>query len=240
MSSVYGASSTASSIQYLQSLLAAGPANSSQQSSAKKDGSFDPLTTLGDTASAPSGSGPRPPFDLGAMSALIDAQEQSGASGLSPHQQRVFGKLDADGDGTVTGAELKSAFGSENAGIADYVMSKLDKDGDGSISQAEFRAGTTRGGHHHHGHAGSAGEKSGLDALMAATQGAGSTSTGNSDGSTTTTITYADGSKVSMTSAVPATGADNSTSVKSNLLEQLIKLQAQLTAPVAATSATTA
>jgi hypothetical protein len=75
---------------------------------------------------------------------------------------------------------------------------------------------------------------------MAATQGASSTSTGNSDGSTTTTITYADGSKVSMTSAVPATGADNSTSVKSNLLEQLIKLQAQLTAPVAATSATTA
>src|SRR5262249_42202858 len=147
--------------------------------------SFDPLMALGGAPSTPTqgGGSPCPPFDLGTMSALIDAQEQSGAGGLSPYQQKVFGKLDADGDGNGTSAELKGAFGAENSAIADFVMSRLDTDGDGSVSQSEFGAGTTRGGHHHM-HAGPPPGQGPLDALMSDAQGANSTSTANSDGST--------------------------------------------------------
>src|ERR1041385_3063197 len=97
--------------------------------------------------------GSAPPFSLGAMSALIVAQEQSATTGLSPQQQDVFGKLDADGAGKVTRAELQNAFGADDTDIANYGMGKLDTDGDGAISQSEFAAGTTRSaGHHHHHH----------------------------------------------------------------------------------------
>src|SRR5262249_45865658 len=118
---------------------------------------LDPLSgASGQTQPAPGGNS-GPPFSLGAMSALIAAQEQSsGTTGLSAQQQKVFGELDANGDGTVTAAELQSAFGADNTDIASYVMGKLDTNGDGSISQSEFGAGTTRsaGHHHHHMHMG--------------------------------------------------------------------------------------
>jgi len=216
----------------------------------------DPFSAAAGQASGPSGSS-GPPFSLGAMSTLISAQEQSGTSGLSPMQQKVFGELDADGDGTVTNAELQRAFGPDNKDAADYVMGKLDTNGDGSISQSEFAAGTTKGTghHHHHMHAGpppdapqsARGSQDAQDPLAAllssSADGASSQTSSNSDGSTTTTITYADGSKVSMTSAAStSSGGDNAVSgnppqqTQQNLLEQLIKLQAQLTQNFAATS----
>jgi hypothetical protein len=245
MSSVQGAKSATNAIQqwqYLQSLSMAS-ASSSQP---KKPGSasaqaFDPFAGLAAATQARAGNGSVPPFNLDNMNALINAQAQSsatGTSGLSHRQQQMFGRLDTDGDGTVTGAELQKDFGTDNKAIADFVMKKLDSNGDGAISQSEFAAGTTRSGHHHT-HSGSAQRQDALAALFGATQGASSTSTGNSDGSSTTTITYADGSKVSMTSAASA-NSDNSSnansSAKSNLLEQLIKLQAQLTQGAAASS----
>ena len=85
-----------------------------------------------------------------------------------------------------------------------------------------------------------------LASLLSSTQGASSQSTSNSDGSSTTTITYADGSKVSMTTPAAAANSDNSANTGSpqgqtqaNLLEQLIRLQAQLTAPANSTAAAT-
>ena len=248
MSSVQGASSAANAIQqwqYLQSLSTAS-SGASQPKKADSASAFDPFAGLGGATQAPASSGPVPPFNLDNMSALINAQAQSSGTGtnrLSRHQQKVFGQLDSDGDGKVTGAELQKDFGADNKAIADFVMKKLDSDGDGAISQSEFAAGTTRGGgHHHHMQAGAPQGQDALAALLGATQGASSTSTGNSDGSSTTTITYADGSKVSMTSAASA-NSDNSSnansSAKSNLLEQLIKLQAQLTQGAASASVKT-
>jgi hypothetical protein len=261
MSQVQGASSAnyAAQWQYLQSI---------QQSSADpmvQPSAGDPMSSGFDpfagASAQPSGSGNSgPPFSLGAMSALIAAQEQSGTSGLSQYQQQIFGKLDADGDGTITSTELQSAFGADNKDAADYVMSKLDTIGDGSISQSEFGAGTTRGAgghHHHHMHAGpppdasqgAQGDQSTQDPLAAllssSADGASSQTASNSDGSTTTTITYSDGSKVSMTSAAAASDASGSNGsvsgnppqqTQANLLEQLIKLQAQLTQNFSATS----
>jgi len=253
MSSVHGANSASSAIQqwqYLQSLVSSGSAT---QPSAGSDpaASFDPFAGLGGGQGANGGgSGPNAPISLGTMSALIDAQAQA-TGGLSQHQQKVFGELDGNSDGSVSKAELEKAFGADNQAASDYVMKKLDADGDGAISQAEFAAGTTKGGHRHHIHAAQqpdgqdGANKNPLSQLLQAA-GASSTSTANADGSSTTTITYADGSKVSMTSAAPPAGGDNaggsnsSGSARSNLLEQLIKLQAQLTSSATATSSTTA
>jgi hypothetical protein len=71
----------------------------------------------------------------------------------------------------------------------------------------------------------------------------------NADGSTTTTISYADGSKVDMTTPAAAQASstsDNSGSgsgssgTKSNLLEQLIKLQSQVLSFATSTMSTVA
>lgn len=230
--------------QYLQALQQQQQSSGTQGSSgASSSQSFDPFAGLGEAMDAGQGGGmPCPPLSTDTISAMIDAQEQSGgAAGLSKYQQQIFGELDADGDGKVTGDEIKGAFGDENADAASYVLSKLDIDGDGSISQSEFGAGTTRGPGHHHHHMHGMGSGQGpqgaqaLDPLqqLLEANGASATSNANADGSNTTTITYSDGSKVSMTAEVPASGdtsAGNTAlnSMQQNLLEQLIKMQSQL------------
>ena len=101
------------------------------------------------------------------------------------------------------------------------------------------------GHHHHHGHHHHAGGGQSIgqtiDALLTSgTQGANVDSTSNADGSSTTTISYADGSKVALTTPAGDSGAGtdsggtnsgNTNSGNSNyasLLEQLIRLQAQV------------
>lgn len=247
---MYSMSSAGSSnglSSYLQSLLQAGAAPSATSGASGASGMSFGFDAFAESAASASGgtSGSSPLFSAGTMSALLAMQAQQAGetdtSGLSPWQQNVFGRLDADSDGSVTQSELESAFGSDNKALADFVMTRLDKDGDSSISQSEFAAGTTRGHHHGH-HGGMSPDKTGLNALMSATDGGNAQSTTNSDGTTTTTITYADGSKVSMTSA-PST--DNSSGgnalggSQGNLLEQLIRLQAQLMQSKAASATTT-
>jgi hypothetical protein len=56
--------------------------------------------------------------------------------------------------------------------------------------------------------------------------GASSNSVTNSNGSTTTSLTYADGSSVSMTSP-PATTSSGTATSSYNLIEQMIQRQAQ-------------
>jgi EF-hand domain pair len=253
MSSVQGANGASSAIQqwqYLQSLTSTGSTSQPSTGSDPTATAFDPFAGIGGdpTQSFGGAAGPSQPFSLEAMTALIDAQAQaSGTSGMSAQQQKVFGKLDADGDGSVSQSEIENAFGADNKQLADAVFAKLDKNGDGAVSASEFAAGTVREGRHHHKRPESADGQGGQDQLAQLLQAAGasSTSTSNSDGSSTTTITYADGSKVSMTTAA-SSSTDNSTnsgtsnSMQSNLLEQLIKLQAQLTSSATATSSTTA
>jgi hypothetical protein len=265
MSQIQSTSSASYAIQwqYLQSVQQQSGSDPSSQSGANDPMSFglDPFSSV--NAQPSSGGTSGPPFSLGAMSALIDAQEQSGSSsGLSSQQQKVFGELDTDGDGSVTKAELENDFGTSNKDLADAVFAKLDTNGDGSISQSEFGAGTTKtahSGHHHHhmapppsdsadGASGADGAEDPLSQLLSSNgsaNGASSQSVSNSDGSTTTTITYADGSKVSMTSAASSSNSDSGNSstggsttqqTQANLLEQLIKLQAQLTQSITGSS----
>lgn len=220
---------------------AAGP---TQDASASNTKAFDPFGSLLAADAPQNSSSTTQPFSLDAMSALISAQEQS--TGLSPDQQKVFSELDTTGDGKVTQSELEADFGTDNKDIADAVMKKLDTNGDGSIDEGEFQSGTRKTMRHQHAHhGGGSPQAGGLDALMQATQAASTQTTSNSDGSSTTTLTYADGSKVTLTTPAAATNSDNSTNSgspqtnQSNLLEQLIKLQAQLTASMTSSVAAT-
>jgi uncharacterized tellurite resistance protein B-like protein len=172
---------------------------------------FDPFGP-GPAPAQGSDPGAAPPFSLGAMGALIAAQEQS--SGLSPMQQTVFSQLDTNSDGKITQSELETGFSAGNKTLADAVMGKLDTDGDGSISENEFAAKTKKSLHRYRAGA------QGLEALLKATQSA------TSQGAPTSTDS-------SMTSGT------TQAQTRSNLLQQLIRLQAQLTAPAAATTTAT-
>ena len=70
------------------------------------------------------------------------------------------------------------------------MFGKLDKDGDGSVSLKEL-ASALKGGKKPH-HAASESDGSNSDPFSQALQGASTTSVTNSDGTVTTSLTYAD------------------------------------------------
>ena len=167
------------------------------------------------------------------MSALLDAQSQSGSnvSSLSMRSNSLkdwFAKVDSDGDGKISKSEFEAlGSGGENAGKADSVFGKLDADGDGSVSLKELASALRPGkGHHADGDKAGNDDGSNSDPFAQALQDASTTSVTNSDGSVTTSLTYADGSKVTMTSA--ASGSSSSAATSSyNFIEQMIQRQAQ-------------
>lgn len=165
------------------------------------------------------------------MSALLAAQGQSptvSSTSRASALKDLFGLIDGDGDGSITKSEFENALGAggTNLAAADKVFGELDRNDDGAVSLGEMTSALKGGhGHHHHPHAAkSDGDADGAnsDPLLQALNGASSSSVTNSDGSVTTTLSYADGSKVSMTSATaPGTGASSY-----NFIEQLIQRQA--------------
>jgi hypothetical protein len=246
MSMSVGASAS-SALSYLQSLLQQGTSGAGD---AKKAAASDPLAMLmqaisGDatspgqtsssTTSATTGSGATcPPFSPDTMAALLSAQGQQSADGPDA---KLFAKLDANGDGTISKDEFSAAASKAGAdpSVADAVFAKMDADGDGGVTQSELtKADQATGGHHHHHHVhgggGGGGAQNPLDAMMASATASGATTqtSTNADGSTTTTISYADGSKVDMTTPAQSASAGSGNKNSANLLEQLIKLQSQV------------
>jgi hypothetical protein len=185
-----------------------------------------------------------PQLSPDAMSALLSAQggqSASGASGL----QSLIGKFDVNNDGQISQSEFENAIGpnADKANV-DALFNKLDANGDGSVDQSEMQSALQKahgGGHHHHHQHGVAGAtqrgSDPLEQLLAGTTADGSTSQSstNADGSTSTTLTYADGSKVEMTLPAAASASGSASAISgqsgpspSNILEQLINLQASL------------
>ena len=166
------------------------------------------------------------------MSALLDAQSQSSAGATTASKSRsaalkdLFGQIDGDGDGKISKKEFENALGAGGTNLtkADSVFGKLDKDGDGSVSLKEL-ASALKGGkkHHERDESNSSDDGSNSDPFSQALQG---TSVTNSDGSVTTSLTYADGSKVTMTSAAGKSSSASATS-SYNFIEQMIQRQAQ-------------
>jgi len=205
-------------------------------------------------ASGGSGTGTLSPFNHDTMMALMSAQEQpsSGNPFVTARAQSLFSQLDANADGQVSQSEFENIFGSNaDTSKVDGLFNALDGNGDGSVSLDELTSAAQASHAHHHGHRhqGGGGQSIGqtIDALLTSgTQGASVDSTSNADGSSTTTISYADGSKVALTtpagsgdsggdstsgSGSGGTSSGNTSSGNSNyasLLEQLIRLQAQV------------
>jgi hypothetical protein len=246
----------------LQSLLPQQPDES------KQAGSSDPVSELlkafypnGSTeagggppdATGGDGIGTLSPFDPNTMTALMSAQEQPSNDNpfVTARASSLFSQLDGNGDGQVSQSEFENVFGSNaDKSKVDGLFNALDSNGDGSVSLDELTSAAQAShahGHHHHHDGGGQGIGQSLDALLTSgTQGANVDSTTNADGSSTTTISYADGSKVALTT--PAGSSDsggdstsgsgsgdrNSSNTKSgntnyaSLLEQLIRLQAQV------------
>ena len=248
MSMSVGASS-ASALSYLQQLLQQGTAGAGNATATTAS---DPLSMLmqeisgggtppGQSTAPPSNAatGPScPTFSPDTMSALLSAQGQQSADGPDT---KLFAKLDTNGDGQISKDEFSAAASKAGAdsSVADAVFNKIDANGDGSVTQDELTKADKAGGHHHHHHVGggggapsAGGAQDPLEAMLSSASASGATTqtSTNADGSTTTTISYADGSKIDMTSPAGASSASDSGSsskAKSNLLEQLIKLQSQ-------------
>jgi hypothetical protein len=200
------------------------------------------------------GTGTLSPFNPDTMTALMSAQEQpsSGNPFVTARAQSLFSQLDGNGDGQVSQSEFENIFGSNaDTSKVDGLFNALDGNGDGSVSLDELTSAAQashahHNGHHHHGGGGqSIGQT--IDALLTSgTQGASVDSTSNADGSSTTTISYADGSKVALTTpsgsgdsggdSTSGSGSGDTSSGNTNsgntnyasLLEQLIRLQAQV------------
>jgi hypothetical protein len=244
-----------SAYSYLQSLLQPQSANGSPRA-----GSADPVAELlqafypngtpGESGSAngatagtatSSSTPPVAPFSPRTMTALMSVQEQQSTANpfVTARAQALFSQMDANGDGQVSKSEFENVFGS-NADMSkvDGLFNALDSGGDGTVSQDELTSAVQASHAHHHGHhhhvdAGQDPDGGMFQALMTSgTQGATVDAASNPDGSSTTTISYADGSKVALTSPPGSSdsgssGTGSSGANEANLLEQLIRLQAQ-------------
>jgi Ca2+-binding EF-hand superfamily protein len=239
-----GAASSA--IDALKALTSSKSSSGKSTGVSQNDKSPFDLLSAGSQASAGAGpaSGGGSQISPQTMSALLDAQSQSAGSATTASKSRssalkdLFAQIDGNGDGKITKSEFEEVLGAggTNLAQADSVFGKLDKDGDGSVSLKEL-ASALKGGKHHHDRTAesSASDESSSDPFSQAVQGASSNSVTNSDGSVTTSLTYADGSKVSMTSAA---GKSSSASAASsyNFIEQMIQRQAQAISSAATSS----
>jgi hypothetical protein len=208
---------------------------------------FDPGSLTADSATSTAGSGTSSKsgyLSPSTMSALLAAQGQSSgtaATSTSTSQsdalKDLFAQLDGNGDGQISKSEFEDKLGAggTNVANADKVFDKLDKDGDGSVSLDELTSALKSGGKGHHNkvansdssNSAGASADGATDPLLQALQGASSTSTTNSNGTTTTALTYADGSTVSMTSAVSGSSSSSAATSSYNFIEQMIQRQAQ-------------
>jgi EF hand domain-containing protein len=218
--------------------------SSSTTSSNPGQGAANPFdlgaNVQGQASTVPSSAGNGPTISPQTMSALIDAQSQSSstnsATSRSEALKDLYSLIDGNGDGSITKSEFEGALGAggTNVAAADDVFGKLDANGDGSVSLDELKSalqGSGRhGGRHHHMHAAASGNGSSdpnADPLMQALSGASGSAVTNSDGSTTTTITYADGSEVSLTTPAASVSTGSSASSSYNLIEQMIQCEAE-------------
>jgi len=184
------------------------------------------LTPASSTNSTPSGT-----LSPSTFNALLASQDPTSSSPTDALKD-LFGQIDTNGDGKITKAEFEDKLGAGGTNIqaADNVFDKMDTDGDGSVSMNEMAAALKGKGGANHASGGGGG--GGADALMQALQGASSTTTTNSDGSVTTTLTYADGTKLTMSQPAPSTPSSNA-STQYNLVEKMMQRQTDALAAAA-------
>lgn len=165
-----------------------------------------------------------PPLSQGTLATLIALQGQDGTK----QKGGLFGRIDANGDGKISKNEFGNTLSKAgvDAASTNRMFGELDADSDGTISKVELAPGRRDPNSRE-------ARNGGLSALLNSTDftGASTKTSANVDGTSTTTITYADGSTVSVTTpAAGGTGAKPGATQQANLLDQLIRLQSQLSA----------
>lgn len=249
MSTSVGASSTTNPFASLQALW------QQLQSPGSTTAQSDPLSQLL-AAVGQQGTGATSTSSAGSASSTGAAS--SPGNSFPQFSSQMLQALLALQQGSGAGASTDDSFGTSDA----------------STGQQAGQPQPGQHGHHHHHHMGGAGGAGGtwgaggagsasvtagaagaggqspFDLLASADSGATSQTTANANGSTTTSITYADGSTVAVTTAAPSstsssTAGSGSTSgaanvASNNLIEQLIEMQAQLLNPTTTQSITTA
>lgn len=244
MLSGIGAASAALDVLRLPASTKSSPAPSTG-STAKTSELFAGFNSKALTAS------PTPSFitpDMMAVLQQVAAQEQSKAGSASPAPIRksdalngLFSQLDADGNAQISQTEFETALATAGTDTAeaDKVFGKMDEDADGSVSSDEMCAALLKGSHRNGQHYfpvtlrdRSSGPR---DANVPASNpnAVSSSSVANSDGTTTTSLIYADGSKAMMRSAATSSGEATSSY---NFIEQMILRQAKALAPAATAS----
>ncbi len=243
MISGLGAASAALDMLRQQAAAKSSPA-ASVDSSPKSSEPFDGFNSTALTAS------PTPAFITPEMIAVMQqvaAQDQSkpGSAISMPTRKSdalndLFSQLDADGDAKISQAEFETALGATGTDVAeaDKVFGKMDKDADGSVSSDEMCAALLKGAHggQHYFPVSLRDKPSGpKDANIPAANPhpVSSSSVANEDGTTTTSLIYADGSKATMRSAATSSGEAASSY---NFIEQMILRQAKALAPDATAS----
>jgi hypothetical protein len=243
--SVSSVSAQNSAYTYLQSLLPSGggsgtsdPVSQLLEAFYPNGGGPAPAATQPANTSVPSGMN-GPDFSADTMASLISMQGQCGSDTVAARAQSLFGQFDTNGDGQISKSEFEGVFGANaDTSKVDGLFNTLDANGDGSVSQDEMTAAAQQSrAHHHHHHM--QGQGGGLSSLLSSLDPAGATAqtASNADGSSSTTITYADGSTVTMTTPAGSgtsgdqTNAGPGSGSSNNLLEQLIRLQAQFLTP---------
>ena len=179
-------------------------------------------------------------------SGLTGTEAAIGGAGWTPFQA-LFARFGADG--SINQSQLPAVFGANSNTAAGTPLNPIPANGEDAIDPTDPPATQNDGAHWHHHHhdglaelaqSGASGPLAGL--LGAAAPGASSASATNTDGSTTTTITYADGSEVTLTTPAQVAGANGPTTAAAlvpppvgpnNFLEMLIRLQARQLTPTA-------
>jgi hypothetical protein len=171
-------------------------------------------------------------LSTGTFNSLLSAQAQTQAAlepasggGRSAALNRLFSALDPNGDGQISKSEFvdKLGAGGTNVANAESVFGKIDANGDGAVSIEELTAALSTKKKKESGKAGDTSEQ---DPLLKALKGASSTQSVAADGSVTTTVTYADGSKVTLTTP-PSASASGDAASKYNFVERAIQQQAR-------------
>lgn len=221
------AGAAAGAVDFLSSLVQ--KKTGTTKTSGTQSGSSSPFDVLGLgntsgstqilSSSAARTSGALSPTTFNALLASQDPSKPSDAL------KDLFSQLDGNSDGKITKSEFEDKLGAggTNVAAADNVFNKMDTDGDGSVSIDEMATalkGKAGGAHHAHGGGGGKGG-GGADALMEALQAATTTSTTNSDGSITTTMTYADGTTLTMSQAAPANNTPSNAASTYNLVDKM-------------------
>ncbi len=223
--------------------------------------SFDVGANGSTTAADGSSTTATSPLAPATMNALLSVQGdgQTPVVNGDSFSSQLFGLLDGNGDGAISQSEFDAIFGKNgDTTKADALFARLDANHDGSVSPDELinalsaQGQDGQGGgaqvhhrHHHHPMA----DAGGANAVTGSGNANDPSSTGttdpfagdqsqsvtNADGSTTTTITYADGSQVSMT--VPAASSTGTSSTgtspaawEHNFIERMIQRQVQMMA----------